>query len=176
MSLDDFNFGYEADDEDFYDVSAYEKMDLNELNDNDTITGKPIIAYFEQRYEEDRNDKVRIQLLSNDDNGTPINVQIYCNIPNPSHVGKDGTQFVTLFRKQTYFANTYNAIFSILNLKKAKDIFDANGNPCNSLKNIPVKAYFEALGKQDEITIRVVALPPNHKGDVYNTFVIDDIK
>ena len=47
MSLKDFaNFGYEVSDEDYYDLSGYEEVTLDELNEGDEITGKPYARLF----------------------------------------------------------------------------------------------------------------------------------
>ena len=172
MSLDAFSdFGYSPDDEDFFDLSAYEEVDLNELEDGNTITGKPIGTLFTNE-EEYKSDSMRIFLLSEDDNGTPIKVKFYCSIPKPISWTPDGYPLVNLFRNNKFDANTYNVIFSILKLRGMKNIYDKDGNPVNSLKNVSAKAYLDVLMEQDEITIQV----KNNGDDEYNTLEIISIK
>lgn len=171
-SLDDFNnLGYEVDDEDYYDLSAFEEVDLNDLNDGDKIKGKPFATTFVAE-EEYKSDNVRFFILSQDDNGIPIKVKFYCNVPKPTSWTPDGYPLTNLFRNNKYDINTYNVIFSILKLKGMKNIYDKDGNPRNSFKNVSAKAYLDILADQEEITIQV----KNNDGDEYNTLEIIDIK
>ena len=172
MSLEQFtNFGYEVDDEDYYDLSSYEEVDINDLEDGNEITGKPIANLFiaEEDY---KSDSMRFFILSEDDNGLPIKVKFYCNIPKPVGYSPDGYPLCNLFRNNKYDANTYNVIFSILKLQGMKNIYDKQGNPRNSFKNVSAKAYLDILSEQDEITIRV----KNNGDDEYNTLEIVNIK
>ena len=123
MSLDEFsNMGYEVDDEDYFDLSEYEEVDINDLNDGDVITGKPIANLYTNE-EEYKSDNMRFFILSVDDNGTPIKVRFYCNIPKPIGWSPDGHPLTNLFRNNKYDANTYNVIFSILKLQsRIKDM------------------------------------------------------
>lgn len=171
MSLEEFaTFGYEVDDEDYYDLSDYMEIELNELDDGEEITGKPLGTLFISE-EEYKSDSMRIFLLATDDNGTPIKVKFYCSIPKPIGYTPDGYPLVNLFRNNKFERNTYNVIFSILKLQGMKNIYDKDGNPKNSFKNVSAKAYLDILTEQDEITIRVI-----NDGGEYNTFEIINIK
>lgn len=172
MNLDDFNdLGYEVDDEDFFDLSEYEEVDLNELNDGDKITGKPIATKFTSE-EEYKSDSMRFYILSEDDNGLQIKVKFYCNIPKPVGYSPDGLPLTNIFKNNKYDANTYNVIFSILKLQGMKNIYDKDGNPRNSFKNVSATAYLEILADQEEISIQV----KNSGDDEYNTLEIINIK
>jgi len=172
MSLDEFsNFGYEVDDEDYYDLSEYEEVDLNDLNDGDKIIGKPLASLFVSE-EEYKSDSMRFFILSEDDNGLQIKVKFYCNIPKPTGWTPDGYPLTNLFKNNKYDANTYNVIFSILKLQGMKNIYDKEGNPRNSFKNVSAKAYLDILADQEEITIQV----KNNGDDEYNTLEIINIK
>lgn len=172
MSLEEFaNFGYEVDDEDYYDLSAFEEVELNELEDGNRITGKPVATTFISE-EEYKSDSMRFFILATDDNGLPIKVKFYCSIPKPIAWTPDGYPLVNLFRNNKYDRNTYNAIFSILKLQGMKNIYDKDGNPRNSFKNVSAKAYLDILAEQEEITIEV----KNNGDDEYNTFEIINIK
>lgn len=171
MSLDNFtNMAYEVDDEDYFDLSDYVEVDMNELLDGDEITGKPLGTLFTNE-EDYKSDSMRIFLLSKDDEGTPIKVKFYCSIPKPIGYSPDGYPLVNLFRNNKYDINTYNVIFSILKLQGAKNIYDKDGNPRNSFKNVSAKAYLDILVEQEEITIKVI-----NNGSEYNTFEIINIK
>ena len=171
MSLDNFsNMAYEVDDEDFFDLSEYVEVDLNELLDGDEITGKPMATLFTNE-EDYKSDSMRYFILSHDDEGTPIKVKFYCNIPKPIGFTPDGYPLVNLFRNNKYDINTYNVIFSILKLQGMKNIYDKDGNPRNSFKNVSAKAYLDVLSEQDEITIKVI-----NNGGEYNTFEIINIQ
>ena len=172
MSLEEFtNFGYEVDDEDYYDLSSYEEVDINDLENGNRITGKPVANLFIAE-EEYKSDSMRFFILSKDDNGLPIKVKFYCNIPKPIGYSPDGYPLVNLFRNNKYDANTYNVIFSILKLQGMKNIYDKEGNPRNSFKNVSAKAYLDILADQEEITIEV----KNTGDDEYNTLEIINIK
>lgn len=172
MSLDEFsNFGYEVDDEDYFDLSEYEEVDLNELNDGDKIKGKPLGTLYTNE-EEYKSDSYRVYILAEDDNGLPIKVKFYCNIPKPVGWSPDGHPLTNLYRNNKYDANTYNAIFSILKLQGMKNIYDKDGNPRNSFKNISAKAYLDLLMEQEEVSIVV----KNSGDDEYNTIEITSIK
>lgn len=171
MSLDEFtNFGYEVSDDDYYDLSGYEEVGLDELSNGDTITGKPIGKIFVAE-EEYKSDSMQILILSQDDNGTPIKVKFYCQIPKPTGWTPDGYALTNIYRNNKYERNTYNVIFSILKLKGMKNIYDKDKNPVNSFKNISVQAYLDILVEQDEITIKVV-----ETDDEYPTLEIVNIK
>lgn len=171
MSLDNFsNMAYEVDDEDFFDLSSYVEVDLNDLIDGEEITGKPMATLFTNE-EEYKSDSMRFFILSHDDEGTPIKVKFYCNIPKPKRYSPDGHPLVNLFRNNKYDINTYNVIFSILKLQGVKTIYDKDDNPRNSFKNVSAKAYLDILSEQEEITIKVV-----NNGDEYNTFEITNIQ
>lgn len=180
MSFEDFNdFGFEVTDEsefgdDYIDLSSYQKVQLNQLDDGEEICGKPLTTLF--KGDEGKSDSIRLTVLSEDDDGDPIAVHCYCNIPLPETTDKKGNEYCNLFRNNTFTKNTYNAIFSVLNLKGTKGIFGKDKQPKSAIKNINAKGFLETIGKQEEITIRVVELPPNSNGDVYNTFVIDEMK
>ena len=172
MSLDKFaNLGYEVDDEDYYDLSGYEEVELNELGDGDKITGKPIGTLFVSD-EDYKSDSMRFFILSHDDNGLPIKVKFYCSIPKPIAWTPDGYPLCNLFRNNKFDRNTYNVIFSILKLQGMKNIYDEDGNPRNSFKNVSAKAYLDILAEQDEITIEV----KNEGDEEYNTLEIINIK
>lgn len=171
-NLDDFNdLGYEVDDEDFFDLSHYEEVDINDLEDGNKITGKPVGQLYTNE-EEYKSDNMRCFILSEDDNGLPIKVRFYCNIPKPVGYTPDGHPLCNLFRNNSFDRNTYNVIFSILKLKGMKNIYDKDGNPRNSFKNVSAQAYLDILMQQDEITIVV----KNNGEDEYNTLEIVDIK
>ena len=172
MSLDKFaKFGYEVDDEDYYDLSEYEEVDINELEDGNEITGKPFASLFINE-EEYKSDSMRFFVLSEDDNGLPIKVKFYCNIPSPTGWTPDGYPLTNLYKNNKYDANTYNVIYSILKLQGMKNINDKKGNPRNSFKNISAKAYLDTLAEQEEITIKV----KNTNDDEYKTLEITNIK
>ena len=172
MSLKDFaDFGYEVDDEDYYDLSSYEEVELNDLEDGNTIVGKPFGTLFISE-EEYKSDSMRIYVLSQDDNGLPIKVKFYCNIPKPTSWTPDGHPLTNIFKNNKYDKNTYNVIYSILKLQGMKNIDDENGEPRNSFKNVSVKAYLDILCEQDEITIQV----KNTGDEEYNTLEIINIK
>lgn len=171
MSLDEFsNFGYEVDDEDYFDLSKYVEVDINELHDGEEITGKPMGTLFTNE-DDFKSDSMRYFILSEDDEGTPIKVKVYCSIPKPTGYTPDGYPLCNLFRNNKYEINTYNVVFSILKLQGMKNIYDDNGNPRNSFKNVSAKAYLDILAEQEEITIKVI-----NNGDEYNTFEIINIK
>ncbi len=180
MSFEDFeDFSFEVTDEnefgdDYVDLSTYQKVQLNQLDDGEIIVGKPLTTLF--KGEEGKSDSMRLTVLSEDDDGDPIAVHCYCNIPIADKKDKKGNEYCNIFRNNDFFKNTYNAIFSVLKLKGSKNIYDKNNQPRNAIKNINAKGFLETIGKQEEITIRVVELPPNNNNDVYNTFVIDAIK
>lgn len=171
MSLENFaDFGYEVSDEDYYDLGAYEEVDLSDLSDGDKIKGKPIAQLYVSE-EEYKSDSMRFFILSEDDNGLPIKVKFYCQIPKPIGWSPDGYPLTNVFKNNKYERNSYNAIFSILKLKGMKNIYDKDGNPVNSFKNVSVKAYLDILSEQEEITIQV-----KDSGDEYPTFEIINIK
>lgn len=172
MSLEEFtNFGYEVDDEDYYDLSSFQEVDINDLEDGNKITGKPIASLYLSE-EEYKSDSMRFYILSQDDNGIPIKVKFYCSIPKPIGWSPDGHPLCNLFKNNKYDANTYNAIFSILKLQGVKNIYDKDGNPRNSFKNVSAKAYLDVLAEQEEITIIV----KNNGDSEYNTLEIVNIK
>ena len=57
-------------------------------------------------------------------------------------------------------------------MKGMKNIYDKDGNPRNSFKNVSAKAYLDILADQEEITIQV----KSNGDDEYNTLEIIDIK
>lgn len=171
MSLEDFaDMGYEVDDEDYFDLSGYEEVDLNDIPLGEEITGKPIISFFTNE-SEFKSDSVRVFILSEDEEGTPIKVKFYCNVPKPTGYTNKGLPLCDLFKNNKYDANSYNVIYSILKLKGMKNINDKEGNPVNSFKNVCAQAYLEILGEQEEITIKV-----KEGIDEYNTMEIVSIK
>ena len=170
IKYESWKFGYEDSDEDYYDLEGYEEVDISELSDGDKITGKPIASLFINE-EDYKSDSMRFFILSQDDNGVPIKVRFYCSIPKPTGWTPDGYPLTNVFRNNKYDRNSYNVIFSILKLKGMKNIFDKDGNPVNSFKNVSVKAYLEILSEQDEITIEV-----KETNDEYNTLEIVNIK
>lgn len=164
------DLGYEVSDEKFYDLDGYEEVELVDLSDGDKIVGKPIAQTYVAD-EDYKSDSMRFFILSKDDNGLPIKVKFYCQIPRPTGWTPDGYPLTNVFKDNKYERNSYNAIFSILKLKGMKNIYDKDGNPVNSFKNVSVKAYLDVLSEQDEITIEV-----KDSGDEYPTFEIIDIK
>lgn len=174
MNLDAFteDVGYEVSDENYYDTSAYEEVLLEDLNAGDKITGKPIGTLFTNESEY-KSDSYRFYVLSEDDNGIPIKVRFYCNIPKPVGWSPKGNALTNLFRNNKYDLNTYNVIFSILKLQGMKNIYDDEGNPRNAFKNVSAQAYLEILAEQEEITIVV---KENELDEDYNTLEIIDIK
>lgn len=172
MSLDDFtNVGYEVSDENYYDLSNYEEVSINDLDEGNEITGKPIARLFINE-EEYKSDNMQFFVLSEDDNGLPIKVMFYCNIPNPIGWSPDGHPLCNIYKNNKYDANTYNVIYSILKLQGMKNIDDKKGNPRNSFKNVSAKAYLDILSEQDEITIRI----KNTNDEDYKTLEIINIK
>ena len=171
MTLKEFaDFGYEVSDEDYYDLEGYEEVTLDELQEGDKITGKPIATTF-LADEDYKSDSMRFFILSKADDGMPIKVKFYCQIPKPIAWTPDGYPLVNLFKNNKYERNTYNAIYSILKLQGFKNIHDKDGNPVNSFKNVSAKGYLDVLAEQDEITIQVKDVD-----DEYPTFEIIDIK
>ena len=171
MSLKEFaDFGYEVSDEKYYDLGGYEEVTLDELADGDEITGKPIAMTYVAE-EEYKSDSMRFYILSKADDGLPIKVKFYCQIPKPTGWTPDGYPLTNVFKDNKYERNTYNAIFSILKLVGMKNIFDKDGNPVNCLKNVSVKGYLDTLAEQEEITIKV-----KETDDEYLTFEIINIK
>lgn len=155
MSLEEFtNFGYEISNEDYYDLEGYEEVGLDELKAGDTITGKPIaMTYIAD--EEYKSDSMRFFILSEADDGLPIKVKFYCQIPKPIGWSPDNYPLCNLFLNNKYERNTYMVIYSILKLQGFKNINDSEGKPVNSFKNVSAKAYLDTLSEQDEITIEV---------------------
>lgn len=171
MSLEEFvDLGYEVSDEKFYELDNYELVELNDLTNGDKITGEVFARLFigDEDY---KNDSMQFNILSTDDNGIPINVRFYCQIPKPVHWTPDGIPLCTVFKDNKYERNTYYVIFSILKLLGMKNIYDENGNPVNSFKNISAQRYIEILSEQKEITIQVKDV-----GEEDNTLEIINIK
>lgn len=159
MSLKEFaNFGYEVSDEDYYDLSGYEEVTLDELNEGDEITGKPVARLY-LADEDYKADNMQFFILSEakNDNGElfPIKVKFNCNIPQPTAWSPDNYPLCTVYKNNGFLRNTYWAIYSILKLQGYKNIDDKDGNPVNSFKNVSAKAYLDILADQKEITIKV---------------------
>lgn len=173
MNLDSFaDLGYQVSDEDFVDLkNDYERISINELKDGDEITGKPYAELF-LADEDYKSDSMAFHLLSEDEEGTKMSVDFYCQIPKPTEYTPDDMPLTTVYKNKSYDKNTYWVIYSILKLQGYKNINDANGNPVNSFKHICVSRYLEILSEQKEITIIV----KNTNQKEYKTLEIIDIK
>lgn len=163
MSLNEFaDFAYDVSSEDYYDLDGYEELDLGELEDGEELTGKPIATFYPAK-EDYQSDSMRFFLLSKADDGLPIKIKFYCQIPKPVGWTPDNKYpLCNLFRNNKYERNTYNIIYSILKLQGFKNINDDDGNPVNSFKNVSAQAYLDILSEQDEITIKVVGTGNEH--------------
>ncbi len=167
MSLDSFkgdalNFGIKVENqEELLDLSDFEKFNINELEADIELTGKPFIMYFENSEGDERTyESLRLQLINEEDKEV---VNIYCNIPLGYPVIKN------IRRNNNFYKNTYNLISGLFHIDEKLDetvFYDSKGKLKNTISSIDIGAIIKYVNTKKEMTIKVI-----ENGD-YNSFEV----
>lgn len=175
MSLDSFkstksdemlNFGIKvSNEEELVDLSEYEKFNINELEADIELKGRPFLMYFENVEGDERTyESVRLQVINDKEKEL---VNIYCNIPLGFPIAKN------IRRNNNFYKNTYNLITGVFMADKGLDetvFYDSQGKPMNTIKEINIEAIMKYVNQKKEMKIKVI-----ENGD-YNSFVITGLK
>lgn len=171
MSLDSFkgnnlDFGIKVtNEEELADLSEYEKFNINELEADIELKGRPFVMYFENAEGDDRTyESLRLQLINDKDKEL---VNIYCNIPLGYPIAKN------IRKNNNFYKNTYNLITGVFMADKDLDetvFYDSDANPMNTIKEINVEAISKYINTKKEMKIKVL------ENGNYNTFVIIGLK
>ena len=174
MSLENFqekveekpNFGLKVDNvEELMDLSEFEKYNINELEPDIELEGKPHLMYFENDEDSERTyESIRLQVID-EKNKEVINA--YCNIPLGFPIIKN------IRRNNNFYKNTYNLILGTFNADKDLDdtlFYDGEGNPMNNIKENDIRSLLNYLNTKKSMKIRVI-----ENGD-YNSFVVLSLK
>lgn len=172
MSLENFkekgtdNFGIEVENqEELADLSEYEKFNLNELEPEIELVGRPHIMYFENDESDERNyEALRVQIINDKEEEV---VNIYCNIPLGYPIVKN------IRRNNSFFKNSYNLIVDTFHVDDSLDdtvFYDSKGEIKNTIKKINIKQVIDYINSKKEIKIKVI-----ENGD-YNSFNVLSLK
>lgn len=163
---DDLDFGIKVENqEEMIDLSEYEKYNINELEEDIELSGRPFLMYFENGEMDERTyESIRLQLINDKDKEL---VNIYCNIPL-------GFPTIKNIRKSNnFYKNTFNFIIGVFNADKNLDetiFLDSNGKTMNTIKQINIESLMGYVNKKSEMKIKIV------KNGDYNSFVILGLK
>ena len=171
MSLDSFkgnnlDFGIKVGNtEELADLSEYEKFNINELDVDIEIKGRPHIMYFENAEGDERTyESLRLQIINDKDKEV---LNCYCNIPLGYPVVKN------IRSTNNFYKNTYNFITGVYMADKDLDetvFYDNEANMMNTIKEINIKGLSEYVNTKKEMKVKIV-----ENGD-YNSFVIIGLK
>ena len=171
MSLDsfkgnDFDFGIKVGNtEEMADLSEYEKFNINELEADIEIKGRPHIMYFENADGDERTyESLRLQIINDKDKQV---LNCYCNIPLGYPIVKN------IRSSNNFYKNTYNLITGVFMADKDLDetvFYDSEANQMNTIKEINIKGLSEYVNTKKEMKVKIV-----ENGD-YNSFVIIGLK
>lgn len=169
MSLDSFkqdnanglDFGLKVNNvEDLIDLSEFERYNINELEEDIELQGKPLITYFERDDEDKTYESLRLQIINEKEKEV---INCYCSIPLGYPVIKG------IRRGNNFYKSTYNLILGTFNADKDLDdtlFYDNEGNPMNNIKEINLGALVNYINKKKTMKIRVV------ENGNYNSFVV----
>lgn len=171
MSLDsfksnDFDFGIKVENtEEMADLSEYEKFNINELEPDIEIKGRPHIMYFENQDGDERTyESLRLQIINDKDKQV---LNCYCNIPLGYPIIKN------IRVTNNFYKNTFNFITGVFMADKDLDetvFYDSEANQMNTIKEINIKGLSEYVNTKKEMKVKIV-----ENGD-YNSFVIIGLK
>lgn len=171
MSLDsfksnDFDFGIKVENtEEMVDLSEYEKFNINELEPDIEIKGRPHIMYFENPDGDERTyESLRLQIINDKDKQV---LNCYCNIPLGYPIIKN------IRVTNNFYKNTFNFITGVFMADKDLDetvFYDSEANQMNTIKEINIKGLSEYVNTKKEMKVKIV-----ENGD-YNSFVIIGLK
>lgn len=171
MSLDsfkgnDFDFGIKVENtEEMIDLSEYEKFNINELEPDIEIKGRPHIMYFENADGDERTyESLRLQIINDKDKQV---LNCYCNIPLGYPIIKN------IRATNNFYKNTFNFITGVFMADNDLDetvFYDSEANQMNTIKEINIKGLSEYVNTKKEMKVKIV-----ENGD-YNSFVIIGLK
>ena len=174
MSIENFREAKERDELDFglktenvdelMDLSEFMKYNLNELEIDSVLEGKPQITYFERDDEERTYESLRLQLINEKEQEV---INIYCNIPLGYPVVKG------IRKNNNFYKSTFNLILGVYNADEKLDdtvFYDGQGNPMNNIREINIGALIKYINTKKSMKIKVV------ENGNYNTFVILGLK
>ena len=173
MSLDSFksnkdelNFGIKvANEEEMVDLSEYEKFNINELEPDIELKGRPYLMHFPNPDGDERTyESIRLQIINDKEKEL---VNIYCNIPLGYPIAKN------IRRSNNFYRNTYQLITGVFLADKQLDetvFYDGQGKPMNTIKEINIESVVKYLNTKKEISIKII-----ENGD-YNSFLITGLK